>query len=289
MSYSWYYMHVCTCLTVVALGHTSRLQKRKSETKASPRKRHRSETEIAQSSCLPTPQLRHNFVVGDEQVADSRSPVYDSFASTPSTPRNLSIDSPSSHTRRSQSIDSSTSITTEIRQSFTVDRADYAQLNQPVGSAQGSKRLHIIPAETNSQHQGLPTWMRLRQSHQQNIQSLRSLICAVGTLPKLVLERAVSPQTRWNEYGVEYQIDPRDANLEPRLKVLFLDPNGLWQVLQHLVSIAAVSVEKSNDKGEVYFYHSTFAEHVDTQERTYWVEQALWLFCYVFPRNTTTL
>jgi hypothetical protein len=241
-----------------------------------PRKRQKLATGISQSLCLPTLQLRQYRVIGDEQAADSCSPAYASFASTPS------------NTVRSQSIDLSRS-TNDSQKSFTVDHIDYEQSDQPVLSAQGSNGSHITQAKTNQRDQDLPTWMELRQSHQQNTQALLSLIYAVGALPKLMLGRALSPQKRWNENGVEYQINPRDAHLEPHLKVLFLDSDGLWQALQHLVSNAAVGVERFNDMKEVYFCRSTLAEHVNSQERTYWVQQALWLFCYVFPRNQTTL
>ena len=32
-------------------------------------------------------------------------------------------------------------------------------------------------------------------------QSLLSIICVIGTTLKLMLDQAVSPQKRWNEYG----------------------------------------------------------------------------------------
>ncbi|KAH8692571.1 hypothetical protein GQ44DRAFT_733996 [Phaeosphaeriaceae sp. PMI808] len=112
-------------------------------------------------------------------------------------------------------------------------------------------------------------------------QSLFSLICAIGAIPKFMLEQAVSPQQRWNEYGVEYQTYPQNAHFGAHLKVLFLDSDRLWQVLEHLISLAAIGVEKSNNM-EIYICRSTPAE-------SYWIEQALWLFCYIFPRNPTTL
>ncbi|KAI9652869.1 MAG: hypothetical protein M1821_007787 [Bathelium mastoideum] len=105
-------------------------------------------------------------------------------------------------------------------------------------------------------------------------QSLFSLICAIGTIPKFMLKQAVSPQQRWNEYGVEYQTHPQNAQFGAHLKVLFLD--------------SAIGVEKSNDM-EVYICGSTPAEYMYSQQRSYWIEQALWLFCYIFPRNPTTL
>ncbi|KAF2020325.1 hypothetical protein BU24DRAFT_387615 [Aaosphaeria arxii CBS 175.79] len=229
--------------------HASRLQKRESETEASPRKRQRSETSTSQNPYLPPPQIRQDLVSGDEQATDTCSPAYDSFASP-------------SNTTRSQSIDSSTSATTDSQS--PVDHINYEQIDQPAVSAQDSPYSHYI-------------------------HSLLSLICAVGAIPKIMLQRALCPQKRWDEYGVEYQINPRNAHLEPHLRLLFLDSDGLWQVLQHLVSITAVNVEITNDMEEVYFCSSTYAEYLNSQKRSYWVKEALWLFCYVFPRNPTTL
>jgi hypothetical protein len=119
-------------------------------------------------------------------------------------------------------------------------------------------------------------------------QLLFSLICAIGTIPKFMLEQAVSPQKRWNEYGVEYQTEPQNAQFDPYLKVLFLDSGRLWQVLEHLISLAVIGVEKSNNM-EIYVCGSTPDEYIYGQQRSYWIEQALWLFCYIFPRNPTTL
>ncbi|OCL13671.1 hypothetical protein AOQ84DRAFT_359559 [Glonium stellatum] len=202
------------------------------------------------------PEIRQELVSGDEQATDSYSPAHNSFASTPS------------NTTRSQSIDSSTSATTDSQS--PVDRIDYEQFDQPAVSAQDSPCSHFIQCESNQRDQELPTWMQSRQSHhQQNIHSLLSLICAVGAIPKIMLQRALCPQKRWNEYGVEYQINPRNAHPKPHLRVLFLDCDRLWQVLQHLVLIAAIDVEKSNNIKKVYFYSSTSAKHLNSRERTY--------------------
>ncbi|KAE9965479.1 hypothetical protein EG327_000466 [Venturia inaequalis] len=259
------------------LDNISGLQKRKLKAGASPRNQRGSVPGIAQRPCLHTAQLYQDLVIGDEQAADSHSPRRDSFVSTPST-------------TRSQGIGSITS-TTHSLQSLTADGISYRRFERPLVSAQGSDNWHNIQAETDQRDQELPTWLQLQQSHQQNTyaqQSLLSLICAMGTLPKLMLDRALSPQKRWNEYGVEYQIDPRHTRFDHYLKTLLLDSDRLWQVLRHLVSIAAVNVENFNEMG-VYFYGSTSAEYLDSQERISGIEQGLWLFCYVFPHNPTTL
>lgn len=54
------------------------LQKRKSTTKASPRKRQRPKIELVQRSCLPTPRSR----VEEEQVVDSHSSTRDTRLSS---------------------------------------------------------------------------------------------------------------------------------------------------------------------------------------------------------------
>lgn len=118
--------------------------------------------------------------------------------------------------------------------------------------------------------------------------SLSSLICAIGTIPKFMLERAVSPQHRWDGNGVEYRVDPQNAGFGTRLKNLFLDSGKLWQSIEHLISLAVIGAERSDDL-ESYICGSASAERLYSQQKRYWVEQALWLYCYIFPRNPTTL
>lgn len=118
--------------------------------------------------------------------------------------------------------------------------------------------------------------------------SLFSLICTIGSIPRFVLEQAVSPQKRWNEYGREYETNPQNAQFGPHLKDLFLDSSRLWQTLERLLSLAAIGVENLSNM-EVYICASTPTEYIGGQKRSYWVEQALWLFCYIFPRNPTIL
>jgi hypothetical protein len=83
-----------------------------------------------------------------------------------------------------------------------------------------------------------------------------------------MLEQTVSSQKRWNECGVEYQTDPQNAQFGPHLKVPFLDSGRLWQVLEHLISLAAIGAEKSNDM-EIYIFGSTPAEYLYDQQRSY--------------------
>lgn len=119
-------------------------------------------------------------------------------------------------------------------------------------------------------------------------QSLSSLICAIGTIPKFMLERALSPQNRWGEYGVEYQVDLQNARFGTHLKNVFLDSSKLWQSLKHSISLVVVGAERS-DSIEFYICGSASVERLYHQQKSYWIEQALWLYCYISPRNPTTL
>ncbi|KAF2465815.1 uncharacterized protein BDR25DRAFT_360341 [Lindgomyces ingoldianus] len=152
-----------------------------------------------------------------------------------------------------------------------------------------------LPSSTHNSFVAVVNWSGVGHEENENQsmivcveKSLFSFTCTIETIPKFMLEQAVSPQTRWKEYSVGYQIDPQNAQFGPHLKVLFLDSGRLWQVLGHLILLAAIGVEKSNNM-EIYICGSTPAEYIYGQQRSYWIEQALWLFCYIFPGNPITL
>jgi hypothetical protein len=132
-------------------------------------------------------------------------------------------------------------------------------------------------AETENQNVALDAW-----------QPLLSLIGVIGSFPKVMLERALSPQKRWNANGSEYRIDQYSARVEPQLRDLFLEPGKMWLGIDHLISIAAIRVERTDDF-EVYICASAPTEYSYDRERSHWVEQVFWLFCYIFPRNPIAL
>lgn len=118
-------------------------------------------------------------------------------------------------------------------------------------------------------------------------QPLLLLICAAGALPRTMIDRAGLHQTRWNEDGVQYHIDPQEASFDERLKDLFSDPSQLRLVLDHLLLSAAIRVERSDDVEIIYA--STSASSHSHGSSTFWMEQVLRLFCHIFPREPMDL
>ncbi|KAF1941102.1 hypothetical protein EJ02DRAFT_492969 [Clathrospora elynae] len=109
------------------------------------------------------------------------------------------------------------------------------------------------------------------------------LICAIGTIPKVMLDRAVQSQSRWNEDGKEYQINSHDASFNRDLMISFQDAGSLRLVLDQLLSLAFIRIERSDNADTVYT--SGPADDLLDGNLSYWLEQAFCLFCYIFPRN----
>jgi hypothetical protein len=118
--------------------------------------------------------------------------------------------------------------------------------------------------------------------------SLLLLIYTVGGVSKFMLERAISPQKRWDKSGLEYQIEPQNAGFGIQLRRLFSENGTLWQVLERLISIGVIGTEKS-DGMETYIYGWEPAQSLYGQRKSKWIEQILRFFCYIFPRNPTAL
>jgi hypothetical protein len=101
------------------------------------------------------------------------------------------------------------------------------------------------------------------------------------------MDRAGLSQARWDKDGVLYQIHPQNASFEERLKNLFSDPRQLRLVLDHLLSSAAIRVERL-DAVEI-ICSSTPANSQSHDSLTYWMEQVLRLLCHIFPREPMDL
>lgn len=64
-----------------------------------------------------------------------------------------------------------------------------------------------------------------------------SLFYAIGNyIPKLIVNRAVSPQARWSEHGEFEEVIPQDAGLYQDLVCLLLNEAKLKQHIKELVS-----------------------------------------------------
>ena len=106
-----------------------------------------------------------------------------------------------------------------------------------------------------------------------------------GRIPKVILDRATSPQQRWGEDGQMHEVTPHDTGLHQDLVVLFSDGTKLKQIIEELVTSSIISIEGSTDGAETYICQCESARISYDQNRVYWIHQAFELCCYVFPRD----
>ncbi len=117
--------------------------------------------------------------------------------------------------------------------------------------------------------------------------SIPPLLYAMGGhVPKAVLERAVSPQQRWDRHGVEHETTLQHAGLNAHLRELLSDEKKLWRAIERLLSLSVVGVEES-DGMETYICGWESAQFPYDWSRSYWIHQAFEIFCYAFPRSQT--
>ena len=107
-----------------------------------------------------------------------------------------------------------------------------------------------------------------------------------GHIPKVMLERAVSPPHRWDRHGMEHQTTLQHCSLNLHLRELLSDDSRLWQAIERLLLLSVISVEES-DGVETYICEWGSAQFPCDQTRAYWIHQAFEIFCYAFPRSQT--
>jgi len=105
-----------------------------------------------------------------------------------------------------------------------------------------------------------------------------------GHVPKAMLERAVSPQQRWDRHGVEHGTTPQHAGLNANLRELLSDERKLRQAIERLLLLSVVGVEEL-DGMETYICRWESAQFPYDRTRSYWIHQAFEIFCYAFPRS----
>ncbi|KAG9240414.1 hypothetical protein BJ878DRAFT_483873 [Calycina marina] len=112
-----------------------------------------------------------------------------------------------------------------------------------------------------------------------------TLFYAMGDhIPKVVLDRATSPQPRWSEHGEFCEVTPHGAGLRGDLVDLLSDDAKLKQSIENLVSLSIIS-EVSKDGLQAYTCRDKPARVSYNQNRAYWIHRAFELCCFVFPRS----
>ncbi|KAF2022727.1 hypothetical protein EK21DRAFT_95487 [Setomelanomma holmii] len=93
------------------------------------------------------------------------------------------------------------------------------------------------------------------------------------------------PQTRWNQDGEQYQIDRQTACLDNLVQEVLSEHGQLREVLNSLISHAAVTVERLDGAELIRALTSASLSHPEFT--MYWIEQVFRLFCHVFPHEPT--
>jgi hypothetical protein len=114
---------------------------------------------------------------------------------------------------------------------------------------------------------------------------LPPLFYAMGDyIPKVLLDRAISPQPRWSEHGEFCEVTPHDAGLHQDLVDLLSDDAKLKQRIEELISLSIIC-EVSRDGLQTYACRDEAARVTYDQDRAYWIHRAFELCCYVFPQS----
>ncbi len=111
------------------------------------------------------------------------------------------------------------------------------------------------------------------------------LFYAMGDhIPKVMLDRAISPQPRWSEQGEFCEVTPQDAGLHRDLVDLLSDNAKVKQSFEELISLPIIS-EVLRDGLQAYACRDEAARVSFDQNRAYWIHRAFELCCHVFPQS----
>lgn len=68
-----------------------------------------------------------------------------------------------------------------------------------------------------------------------------------GRVPKILIDRAISPQQRWTEHGDVLEVKPQDASLHQDLVEFLSDATKLMRNIERLISLSIIEVEVAVD------------------------------------------
>jgi hypothetical protein len=112
------------------------------------------------------------------------------------------------------------------------------------------------------------------------------LFYAMGNyIPKLMVDRAVSPQARWSEHGEFEEVTPQDAGLHQDLVCLLSNEAKLKQHIEELISQSMIHKERSTGGLQTYTCRYELGRNAYDQNKAYWIQRGFELCCYVFPRD----
>ena len=106
-----------------------------------------------------------------------------------------------------------------------------------------------------------------------------------GQVPKVLIDRATTPQKRLGEKGEIRELAPGEAGLDRNLASLLSNKSRLQQSLDRLVSCSVVGQEESMNGLTSYVCYCDSTRVAFGQDTCYWMHRAFELLCYVFPRS----
>ncbi len=112
------------------------------------------------------------------------------------------------------------------------------------------------------------------------------LFYAMGNhIPKLIFDRAITPQARWSEHGEFEEITPQDAGLHRDLVCLLSNEARFEWHIEELVSQSIIYKERSITGLQTYTCQYEPGRDVYNQNKIHWIQLGFELCCYVFPRD----
>ena len=136
------------------------------------------------------------------------------------------------------------------------------------------------------------TWdMNFEQIEQnsQDASNLLLLFCFLDSanIPEIMLDRACTPQKRWNTSGEMYEIAPALVNAD--LVELVVDEVRFDDAIEILISFSLIGLD-NDENGQRHFSVHPLVQYCASQRipqaaQDGWREQAIAILCHAFPRN----
>ena len=110
-----------------------------------------------------------------------------------------------------------------------------------------------------------------------------------SNISEMMLDRACSPQKRWNRIGEMSEIEPIDAGLNSSFVALIKDEVAFDDAIEKLLSFSLIHLDNDVNGLRNFSIHPLVqycaSQRVPSQLRDEWRLQAVLVVCHAFPRN----
>lgn len=108
-------------------------------------------------------------------------------------------------------------------------------------------------------------------------------------IPEAMLDRACSPQRRWNRIGEIFEEPPETVGINEDLIQLVRDEVRFDDAVEKLLSFSLISTEMDVNGLRIFSVHPLVqycaSEHISSKSQVDWREQAIAIVCHAFPRS----